>query len=272
MLNFLFATDFDEDAPLMFDYTTLLASKLGAKVIMFHAFGSPELLGKEQKNKRGLKVMEQLHQFVEDHLISSRRSIKIEYIVDERYSYEAIPALAKDEGIDVVILGMEKGSHSFRKILGNTTLEMLLKLDCGVLVFPDGYKTDNITRIGCTTDFEFKDIALINFLREISKKLDKGTAIHCLHVFEDGKKKKAARRDMEVLHWVFDGRKGTPVHFKIEAGEVAEAIESFAINQKLDLMVMNSNHRNFIGKLIGRSDAKEVAEDIRIPLLILKDL
>ena len=233
MLNLLFATDFDEDAPLMFDYTTLLAQKLGAKIIMFHAFGSPELIGKEQKNKKGIIVLEQLHQFVDNHLPNARRGIQIEYIADERYVYEAIPALAKEEGVDVVFLGMEKGSHSLSMLLGSTTLEMLLKLDCGVLVFPDGYKTDNITRIGCTTDFEFKDIALLNFLREISKKLDKGTTIHCLHVFEDDEKEAAARRDMEVLYGVFDGKKGTPIHFKMETGELPETIESFAINQNL---------------------------------------
>ena len=35
---------------------------------------------------------------------------------------------------------------------------------------------------------------------------------------------------------------------------------------------MNSQQRNFIGKLIGRSEAKEIAKKIRVPLLIVKEL
>lgn len=273
MLNLLFATDFDKDAPKMFEYATLFAQTFGSKITMFHAYGNGELLTKKEQIERGEWALETLHDFVKDNLPVIRRDISFEYIVEDKFAYEAIPEVAADENIDVVIMGRKKGDHSWDVLLGNTTLEILLKLNCAVLVFPEGFKTSYINRLGCTTNFEFRDIALINMLREMGKNLDKEATIHCLHVFEqDSEKEDRVRKDMETLYWVFDKRKGTKVHFETESGKLADTIEAFALNHDLDLLVMNSHQRDFIGRILARSTSKEVAMDIQVPLLILKDM
>jgi nucleotide-binding universal stress UspA family protein len=273
MFNLLFATDFDKDAPKMFEYTSLLAHTFGSKIKMFHAFGNGAMFTEKEFAKRGAEVMEELKNFVHEHQPIIHQGVKIEYIVDKDFAFDAIPRVAEDENIDVVVLGVKDSHRYLGEYLGSTTFDIMTKLGCAVLAFPEGFTTNRINDLGCTTDFEFRDIALINMLREMGKKLDKDANIHCLHVFEDSHETEArVKKDIEVLYSVFDGRKGTKVNFEIQSGNLEDTIEAFAKDKEFDLMVMNSHQRNFFGRLLERSTTKSVARDIKVPLLILKDL
>lgn len=273
MLHFLFATDFDDDAPGMFKFICQLAGDLQGSITMFHAFGTGELLMEKEINEKGAEALKALHAFVDEHLDEQyAEEISFHYRVDDQFASEAIPEVAKEESIDVVVMGMKHGNHSFESIFGNTTLDLLHSIECSVLVVPEGFRTAQINRLGCTTDFKFKDIALLQMLRELGKHLHKSTRIHCLHVFEKEEEESRVKKDMEVLYSVFSGRKGTGIEFEITSGELIKTIESFALRHELDLLVMNSHQRNFMEKIWLKSTSREVAKEIKIPLLVLKEL
>lgn len=273
MKKILFTTDFDNNAPAMLVYTALFAQSIGARITLFHAYGTGAIQTEEEIIKKGTDSLAALHQLVEQHLPPKFKDIPLEYLVDENYAFDAIPEVASDEAIDFVVLGIKNSQHSLWSMLESTTLDVILDIDCNVLVIPNSFQTERISRLGCTTEFQFRDIALLNRLRDFGKRLGKDTSIHCIHVIkEHSATLDRVTKDMETLYSVFDGRKGPKIHFEMQSGKVAETIEDFAIAKQLDLVVMNSYQRDFIGKMIDKSLSKEIAMDIKIPLLILKDL
>ena len=274
MKRILFTTDFDVDAPEAFKYTVLLASKLGAKITMFHAFfNNGEIATKEELNTKGADTIEKLKNFVTVHLPKRYNSLKFEYLVDEELPDLAISKVAIEENIDVVVMSMKHVGYSFEELFGNTTLDTMLSIDCGMLIIPEGFQTNEFLKIGCTTDFKFKDIALLNLLRKYAKRFHQQTEIFCLHVFEErSENKERVKKDLKVLKSIFKNKKKAPIHFELHKDKVAKAIESFAIDHELDLMVMNSHQYDFIERWLGKSTTREVARDIQVPLLILKNL
>lgn len=272
MKKILFTTDFDKDAPAMLTYTAQFAQAIGASITMFHAYGTGQMLSEKETIILGEKNLAALHQLVDDHLPEKFQGLSIEYMVDENYAFDAIPKVVADESISVVALGMKNTQNSLFELIGGITLEAILDVDCHVLIIPDFFETNQIERLGSTTEFKFRDIALLNQLRKFGKKIGKQAEIYCLHVF-DGQSPTLARaeKDMETLYSIFDGRKGTKIHLEMQSGKVSKTIKDFAKGKQLDLLVMNTHQRDFIGKLLDKSLSREVAIQIRVPLLIMKD-
>lgn len=273
MKRILFTTDFDKNAPAMLKYTALLAKAIGASITMFHGYGGiedgmskVELLDKAAKRKNSLL------QLVKEHLPVEYDDILIEYMVDEEVAVDAIIKVAAQESIDLVVMGMKNSGHTLDAILESTTLEVLLDIDCSVLVIPNFFETERINRLGCTTDFEFRDIAFINRLLKFGNLLDKDVTIHCLHVFKDHLTSlERVSQDMETLQSVFEEELDTKIYFEIQEGKLADAIKGFAITKQLNLVVMNAYQGDFIKELLDKGLSKEVAMNIRVPLLILKN-
>lgn len=272
MKKILFTTDFDKDAPAMLVYTAQFAQAIGASITLFHAYGTGQLLSEKETTILGEKHLAALHQLVDDHLPEKFKNLSLEYMVDEDYAFDAIPKVAADESVSAVALGIKNTQNSFLELIGGITLEAILDVDCHVLVIPDFFETNQIDRLGSTTEFKFRDIALLNQLRKFGKKIGKQAEIYCLHVFDEQSPTLArAEKDMETLYSVFDGRKGTKIHFEMQSGKLVKTIKDFAKGKQLDLLVMNSYQRDFISKIFDKSLSREVAMEIRVPLLIMKD-
>lgn len=272
MKKILFTTDFDKNAPAMLKYTALFAEVVGASITLFHAYGTGAYLSKEAHNKIGMQRLEALHQLVEDYLPEKFNEIPLEYMVDKEYAFDAIPKIADEETYDFVVLGLKNSSHSLLGLLKSITLEVLLDVNCNVLIVPEFFRTDQISEIGCTTDFEFRDIALLIKMQELGKKIGKDAAIYCLHVVEKDADEKRAQKDWVILKSIFDKPKRTPIYFTMETGKLTPIIEKWATNNELDLLVMNTHQRDAVGKVLDISLTKDVVQSIRVPLLLLKEL
>ena len=272
MIRFLFATDFEKGAVGAFKFTALLAHHLDATITMYNAFGTGLIVDKATTSRRGSKAIDQLKSFVEEHLHDDLSDISFNYIAEESFALDGVLSVSSDEYIDVVVMAMKHDTNFFQKLIGNTTLDTLAPIECGLLIVPEGFRTKKIDRLGCTTDFKFKDIAMINLLREMGKKLGKDTTIHCLHVLEGNEDEQRAHKDIEVLYSIYNGRKGTPVKLSMESGSLPETVENFAVENEIDLLVMTSEQRKPVQQMLNRSRTREVARNIQVPLLILKDL
>lgn len=272
MKRLLFATDFDDDAQGVFKYTMLLASKLDLTIVMFHAYGWGELLNKKESTKMGIDSLNKLKGFVEEHLLADIENVKFEYVTDGELPSDAIPKVAEDEHIDIVVMGMKRISLPLITLLGNTTLDTLFSINCGVLIVPEGFRAESIRRLGCTTNFRFRDIALLKLLLDWAPKISDQPEIHCLHVFEKDEDKNRVDKDMAVMKDIFNREGRKTVNFEIEVGRLVEKIDAFSQRNELDLLVMNSHQRTYIGKLFNQNETKKIAKDIKTPLLILKNL
>ena len=141
------------------------------------------------------------------------------------------------------------------------------------MIVPESFRTKEISRIGCITDFHIKDIGLIQLLRKMGKQLNKNTSIHCLHNYENNEDLGRVVKDANILQSVFEDQELPTVDVELSEGKLVPEIMAFAERQELDMLAMNSHQKPILGRLLSfTGKTHEIARAIRVPLLIFKNL
>ncbi len=270
MKKILFPTEFSDHAADVFRYAVELAYFFKARLVVMHAFGKPdlELTVEEELEQMADIVTDSMIKFVLKNMPDEYRPhIHIDYVARIDFPTEAILGAALDEDIDLIVMGMTGKTNALDTLFGSTALEVLAKADCPVLVVPDGAKFKGIENLAYTTNFEFRDLGAINFLKKWLNTFD--ASLHCLHIVEPKENELSAIKNLNILKATFQGRKR--ILFDLTQGDFQEEIERFANRKQADIVAMMFHKRNYILRLIQRSAVTGVARRIHLPLLVIKD-
>ena len=270
MKKILFPTEFADHAPEVLRYASELAYFFKAKLIVMHAFGKPEIRTTDSATleKKANTATDFMLEFVKENLLEThQKEIKIDYVVQVGFPAEAILHLAIEEEIDLIVMGNTGKTNAIGTIFGSTAQEVLTKANCPVLAVPAEAKFSDIDNIVYTTNFEFRDLEGINYLKKWSKAFL--AAIHCVHVIENDEDQASAIRGMNILHETYKGHK--KVHFDMVEGDFKEKIERFVKTKKADILAMMAHKRNFLSRILASSKVKGVSKRIPVPLLVIKD-
>ncbi len=269
MKKVLFLTDFSTHAPEIFKYAADIAYFFKARLILLNAFDQPELklLSSEENEQLRDIANKRLVSFAESHLPADYKNLKTDCLTEPDFVASAVQKLVAKEAIDLVVMGMTGKDNVMDKIFGSTSQEILSKVNCPVLMIPDSAVFNGIDNVVYTTDFEFRDLAAINYLKKWATAFE--AKIHCLHVVEPNENMVNVLRNMEILSETYKSNKNILVD-SVE-GNFREEIEKFARRKKADIVVMMMRKNNFITKWINSSSVKGVARNINIPLLVIKD-
>ncbi|MEZ4933210.1 MAG: universal stress protein [Saprospiraceae bacterium] len=269
MKRILFPTNFSDHTPEVFKYAAELAYFFKADLVVMHALGQPDPLFK------GGIALEHMADIAMDRMILMTKDmphpflekVNLDYVTKIGIAADAILRTVLDDNIDLIVMGMTSKTNSIESNIGSVSLEVLGKADCPVLVVPENAQFKGIDNIVFTTNFEFRDLAAINYLRNWSKMLN--APVHCLHVVEDRENEVVAMKNLHILEDTYKGHK--KLHFDLISGDLQEEIENFAAGKKADFIAMMSHKRSFISRLLERSGVNSIARHTHIPLLVIKD-
>jgi nucleotide-binding universal stress UspA family protein len=270
MKKIMFATEFYDHAPIAFKYAVELAHSFGADLLMVHAYGKPEPRISTEKliQERHDKVVGKLKDFAAMHLPETyREKIQIDYLAVNAYPLEGILDTSRDQNVDLIVIGMTGKTNALGSVLGNTTLNVLAKADCQVLMVPAGMTFRGIHHLVYTLDFKFRDLGAIQYLKGWSQTLD--ATLHALHIVEEDEKDSAILKKMMILKKTFSEEK--TIDFDLRYGHFRKEIEKFALGKKADLVAMIAHKNNFISRLLDSGTLKDLAQQIRLPLLVIKE-
>lgn len=270
MKKIMFATEFYDHAPKVFRYAAELAYAFKADLIMMHAHGKPEPLRSTDQmiQERHDNVIEKLKGFFTEHLPENYRGkIKVDYLAVNAYPLEGILDTAIDEEVDLIVMGMTGKTSVLGSLLGNTTLNVLAKADCQVLMVPEGATFTGINDLLYTVDFEFRDLQAIHYLKDWSQTLD--ATLHALHVVEGDEDNMEVLKKLLILKETFKTDK--TIDFDLRYGHFRTEIEQFALGKNADIVAMISHKHNFIFRLLDESAVEEIAQQINLPLLVIKE-
>jgi len=262
MKNILFPIDFSDDTPHFFKFACSLAEAFGARLTMLHAFGLP-INPNEGKSfeERAVIITKNLEDFVEKNKPKSA-NVKFNYIAKVGFAAEAILEFSEVENIDLIVMGTKGASNIIEKYFGGVSLSVLEDAKCPLLLIPSGAELNEWKHFGCTTNFNFDDLLVLNTLVKWGEKFN--TNISCLHVLDDVDTNEAQSK-LDLLKEVFDGK---PIQFNLKSGVVKDAIELFESEANLDLLGMVRHNKNFLAHLIEEDLTKEVAKELKVPLLV----
>ncbi len=270
MKKIMFATEFYDHAPKVFKYAAELAYAFKADLIMMHAHGKPEPLRSNDQliKERHDNVIEKLIDFVSLHLPENyEEKIQVEYLAVNAYPLQGILDTSLEQDVDLIVMGMTGKTNALGSLLGNTTLNVLAKADCQVLMVPEKATFTGINNLLYTVDFEFRDLQAIHYLKDWSQTLD--ATLHALHIVEGDEDNMSVLRKMMILKETF--KKDQTIDFDLRYGYFRTEIEQFALGKKADIVAMISHKHNFIFRLLDDSAVEEIAQQIDLPLLVIKE-
>lgn len=250
MKKILFPTEFAKHAPEVFRYAAELAYHFNARLYVFNAINQPEvkMLTEAELEKMAEQSSNQMLEFVNAYLPEPYSTIKIDYIARAGYTPSTILEFALDENIDLIVMGMTGKVNTLDRFIGNTTMEVLANSECPLLVVPASAKFSGIDNLVFLTNFEFRDLLGIEYLKRWAKVFD--APIHCLHIIESGESEMDALKNMSILKNTFKRQKR--ITYALEKGEFYKNADEFITDKNADVVVMMSHKKESYLKIDGK--------------------
>ncbi len=274
MKTILFATDYSKNAITAIKYAYELSSKLGANLLVIHVYNLPLMLGLEfdifydALEKTTLKENNaKLKRFCKRHLGKDLTGMNVKTEAFENLSIsQGILAKANQHKALMIVIGMKKESAIKELFMGDTSMTLIEKAPCPVLLIPQSASDKNLKSFVYATDFEQEDIGAINKLSQIAKKFDaKITVVHIdTNINGDGRIKMEWFKEMVEQKVTYKKMKYKVLHSE----EIFGTLKIYLDSNNADLVAMLEREKSgFLKKLFQRDMVKEMESFGKIPLL-----
>jgi len=175
---------------------------------------------------------------------------------------------AKQEDVDLIVMGT-KGTHNrLEKTLGSVTTGVIRGATCSVWVIPEHAPIKQIRKVAYAAEMRESDPFYLQKAMAILPSSE--VELHVLHV-QAGNMEPAlmSLRDFEHVFAKEAANTKMAVH-ELEGTEVTEALDSFVETNEVDLLMMFAPEHTMIDRLFHRSTTKRMALETHIPLLLIK--
>ncbi|MDI1354264.1 MAG: universal stress protein [bacterium] len=272
MKTLLVPTDFSESADNALNYAIEFALKDHSKIILLH---SDELDYQTFLYTLIVPANDAIksvtHQLLRDRALKIGRTGVLEYdsILKNSSLSDAILSTAEEQHVDLIIMGT-KGAHGLKKFLaGSNTASIVENAHCPVIAVPENAHYKDIRKITYATDYHESDVPafqkLIRIVKPFSAELE---IVHVSSpaVAQNSSDHEKMQQFLSKLH-LLEG--GEAISFKILEGEnLAEKFEDYVNSGGTNLLVMNTQQRNLVEKLLNDSISKEITYHAKVPLLV----
>lgn len=275
MKNYIFATDFSDNARSALDYALPYVKKRKGRLILFHAFDfanpyveAPVYMleemnqGLEHKAKESLREWQQLvHTFDAD--------IPCTYVATRGSFVRSLLDLSEKEESAAIFMGTKGASGLKRIFIGTQTAAVIEKATCPVLAIPDEITFAGIHSIAYATDYQAIHPEILLQVAELATAFE--AKLEIVHVSND-----EVEVDLEVYDWYQKAAKESLSHidisFKVVHNKsVHEGISTYVDFHQPDLVVMAMHDKSWMERLLSGSNSKKQAYVTQKPLLVLHE-
>lgn len=272
--------DLSDLSGLALQYASDFRDCSGGHVVVLFAnpFLPPPRLSEAQMNQMAQtwqaskKATEQyLVSFVEEHL--GRSPASIETVVIDSMPVDAIVDLAKERGVDLVVMGTHGKGGENRMLLGSVAERVLRVSECPVLtVRPKKGSvkpTAAIKSILVPVNFSVVSRMAVVSAARIAECF--GSTLSVMRVIEPIEEPCDEADEMTRLcAWIpAEIRKKCELQEFVFKGESAEKVVAFAEEEKSDLIVMGAQHRKFFDSTIVGTTTIRVVRHAPCPVFTL---
>ncbi len=272
MNNILVPTDFSEPSKNAFEFAKQLAARCNASVKAMHVHypdATAIEAGAVDIYADTLKWKEQtLQHFVQQGPANMPKNDaaalpKVKTEVAIGFPGDTIVSKSQEPDVDLIVMGTTGESGFFEKVFGSVSSHVSRKAHCPVLLVPDGVKFKECNNILFATDQKAADEALIQSVPDMFA--CPSANVHFVHVnAEEDKVYK-----MDRLSFYKPNLLGQFHYVEVESPNVFEGLNRYALEQKVDAMVMVTAHRPFFEEMFHKSMTKRMALSTEMPLLVM---
>lgn len=273
MKKILIPVDFSLSSKNAAAYAVELADVFDAEIVLLNVVNPPVVIDQDSLpsivhsqsvlHEHNREIFEQ-----ELNSLSKSRSTEIKGFVKEGFPSDVILQVARENDIDLIIMGM-KGKGRSNSLFGSTTTAVIRRSSIPVFVIPETAVFKPIRSIAFATDFVFQtEDHRFTLLIDLANKFD--ATIDILNV----QRAETVLTDHEFsakirTHLAFGNTKNK--FHSIKHNNIVEGITDFIESNESDILAMMAQRRSFFTRVFRRTFTKEMSYATRIPLLVLQN-
>ncbi len=279
MKTILIPTDFSETASNAAHYAINLAKDINIKkIILYNVYqtginviADPMIpaLGALDLDTIKIASEEGLEQFKNEIKQSIPEEIEVKTISEFTLITDGINNIAERENVDIIIMGITGGGALQENFFGSNTINVARNSHTPIIIIPAEAEFKPIKNILFASDFnKVVDSTPIQSLKKILDSLN--SKLFVLHV-EDYNKENVPDIKFEslMLDTLLAGY-DKEYHF-IDNPDFTEAINDFAKEKNIDLIITIPKKHVFFNSLFKRSHTKMLAFHTHVPLMVIHE-
>jgi nucleotide-binding universal stress UspA family protein len=277
-MRILVPTDFSSTAERAFRLAAEVASKSKGSIIFLHInekeeipyFDSAEKKREynEQLESKQLKRLQRLKRKV----VKPFMNVFVSTIVTNPPVVNKILQVAKENHIDLIVMGTQGASGLKRTIVGSHASRVIEKSPIPVLVVPEKYDFKDPKEIVFATNYHKKDKPALAFTISLSKLFNAHvTVLHIQHV--DLAERENAHHFSNYAYFL--QRTFNDAHLKfnqVNSSNIEQTLEQLDENLPVDILVMVRRDKKFVEKIFLKSFTRNMSCTSTLPLLVIPEI
>ncbi len=276
MKTILFPTDFSDNAIHAAKYAGMLASNLGAKVLLLNVYSVPmisefqlpndiEAFLQQNKEEAEQNLADFKKQFVKSTTMHSEMiSTQVEY----GFIADKIKEVAEQAKADLIVMGTRGASNTLDKWLGTNAQKVMKTAPCPVWIVPQKATLTYPANIMYAADLKDDEVAATNLILKFSKALSARCNVIHIH---DMVELNVSHQIEAMVDYLEDEFKNEDVTFKqLSRSNIIDGLETYIKTHKPDVLAMAVHEKSVFEKLFESSVTKHFVQEGNLPILTFR--
>ncbi|MFZ9386629.1 MAG: universal stress protein [Chitinophagaceae bacterium] len=238
----------------------MLTGRYGVHMLLHHVYEKPA---------QAEEAVRKLNELKEE--LGAKGIVKMETLAEEGSDFiEELEKLARHRDADLIIMGITGRSPIGQSLIGSNTLKMVEQKVCPVLIVPGNAVYHDVKNVLLTSDFRDVDeqtpsVPIKKVLTAFRPhfhilNVDSG---HYVALTEEYQAQKSKLQEMF--------REFNPEFYFMGLHDVTEAISQFAMDKKIDFIILVHREQSLFERLFVKSPTKKLIYEGNIPILAVHE-
>jgi nucleotide-binding universal stress UspA family protein len=271
----LVPVDFSDTSRSAFRFAQQLAADRNASLTVIHVY-HPEFDAANPYMAEPLGAMESLKRELLDKFVDNNRvddtgggtatTLEVHREVRIGFAAEEIVRLGREEQFDLIIMGSTGEAGILEKVFGSVSIHVAQRSCCPVIFIPKDVHYRPFDKILYATNFQPCDNEVVPYLGELAKVYQ--AELHIVHIAG-----KNNGRELHAGQYVSllpkEVRKLARLETIDTLGSVTEGLNQYVRAENIDLVVLGTQQRGLVDKILHRSVTKRVLINSKLPMMVL---
>ncbi len=237
----------------------LLTNHAEVEIILYHTFEKPE---EEENRIEGLeKLKDELQQ---------NRTVNISILTEQGDFLTELEKLARHREADLIVMGITGKSTLAQVFVGSNSLKMADNKFCPVMIIPSNAEYSEIKNVLLATDL--KNVVSTTPSVPIKKILSTFKAklhivnVNSEHYIQLSEEHAAEQEKLRNMFAEYD-----PEFYFLRLYDVDDAINQFAQDKKIDLIITINKEHSRVHKLFFTGHTKKLAYQSTVPVMVVHE-
>jgi len=256
------------------NYALKLSQKIPSVITLISCHSPIEENGNAVLEKKDHEEhLRQLKAKLEERLgLDENSNISLLTRIVKGYPEDVLVEISLQEEPDVIVMGTRSKGETIKELLGSVTSDVIKNANVPVLAVPadSTVDVDKISHVLFVTDFSDTDYRSFHkLIRLIAPFQTKIYAVHFKAVEPDRWDKKRLEEMRLYCHQTY---RNYQIEFDFITGdEFIESLDTFILDNSIELIAMTRRKRNMISKILHPSITRKILFHTDIPLLVFHE-